>query len=379
MITVLHLRSGRGLYGADRALLALAAATRAPFQAIVGALGPDEESALVDEAASRGLDAQRFTFDRRLDLACARRIARFIHWANVDLVHAHDFKSLALGLRAARSEGVPVVATYHGDTAAGLKLRAYEAIGRILGNRTQGVVAPSRNLQRRLSRWVKTAPVGLIPNGLDEVAPPGEAERRAARHALKLDAQAPVVACIGRLSPEKGQRVLLQALSKLKQPPLTLFAGDGPLRDELAQLAGTLPVRFLGFVSNTRQLYAAADVIVMPSLREASPLVALEAGLHRRPLIATRVGDLDALFGPDANALIEPGEGDDLARELERLVSDPKLREARAIRLHEAVNARHDAKAMAEAYARVYVRALGTRESLAPDLELHRATRDATG
>ena len=379
MITVLHLRSGSSLYGADRALLALATATRPPFRVIVGALGPDEGSALADAAHARGLDAQRFTFDRRVDLACARRIARFIHWANVDLVHAHDFKSLALGLRAARREGVPVVATFHGDTAADLKLRMYEAFARLMGNRTQGVIAPSRALQQRLSRWVKTAPVELIHNALDDVPPPTESEKRTARLALKLDANAPVLACLGRLSPEKGHRVLLQALSKMKQPPITLIAGDGPLHDSLARDAGQLPVRFLGFVADSRQVYAAADVVVMPSLREASPLVALEAGLHRRPLVATRVGDLDELFANEAGALVPPGNVDGLLRELEHLFSDPKLRELRASRLHERVHARHGAQAMASAYARVYARAIGTRESLAPDLALHRETRDAVG
>jgi len=77
MIRVLHLRQGSGLYGADRAVLALSAATPAPFECIVGAIArPGSAASLAEEARRRGLDAVIFESARRFDLACVRAVAR---------------------------------------------------------------------------------------------------------------------------------------------------------------------------------------------------------------------------------------------------------------------------------------------------------------
>ena len=359
MIPVLHLRSGHGLYGADRALLALARATPAPFSPIVGALvrggAPD---ALGGEARRLGLERARFASERPLDWACAREIATFVEANGVQLIHAHDFKSLAMAVVAER-QGVPVVATFHGDVGGTLTLRAYEAVGRLLGNATAGVVAVSRPLERKLRRWVPAAPVSFIANGL--AAPPRVTrdEREAARAQLGLDPGELMLACIGRLSPEKGHAVLIDALRALPRPPRVVVLGDGPLRAALQQHASGLPVQFLGYDPNPRALYAACDAVVMPSLTEGLPLVALEAALLERPMIASAVGELPEVLGDDAGVLVPPGDPRALAWALDRWVREPGALPRFAQRAASRVGHRYSAEAMASAYASgVYAPAL---------------------
>ena len=71
MINVLHLRQGAGLYGADRAVLALAQATAPPFTALVGSLqAPGGPDALSEEAVRRGLSARRFSSPEAFFSSC---------------------------------------------------------------------------------------------------------------------------------------------------------------------------------------------------------------------------------------------------------------------------------------------------------------------
>lgn len=317
MIRVLHLRSSCGLYGADRALLDLAGATRLPLEPVIGSIVRGEQDELGEEAARRGLPHWRIQSDGKADLAAAAALGRRLAEEDIAVIHAHDYKSLALGLLAARRSRVPVVATFHGDTAATPALIAYEALARGLGNFTQAVAAVSAPLARKLSRWIRTAPVHHIPNGIPLSQPCSDAERAAARSELGVAADAKVVAIVGRLSVEKGHATLIDAVRRLSPRPILLAAGDGALRAELQERAQGLDVRWLGFVGKTRSVYAAADVIAMPSLTEGVPLVALEAMAAGRPLVASRVGELPTMLRDGAGLLVAPSDVEGLAAALE--------------------------------------------------------------
>jgi len=352
VIKVLHLRSGSGLYGADRVVLALAAATRAPFEALIGAVvRPQDLGELCVEAERRGLPALRFASARRIDLRCAHAIAVAAARAHVGLIHAHDFKSLFLGLLVAMKLRVPIIATYHGETHSTLRVRVYELFARLLGNFTTRAVVVSRALERSLQRWIRRAPISYVPNGLPPGAPCSEAERHQARLALGLKPDQTVLAVLGRLSPEKGHAVLLEALRLLPVCPQILFAGDGPLRKELLERARGLPVQFLGYLEDVRKVYAACDAVVMPSLREGLPLTALEACGHGRALIASAVGELPQLLAGGAGLLVAPGDSAALAAALAAL-DQPTLRRLAGRALIRSRD--YGVEAMASEYARLY-------------------------
>lgn len=356
-VHVLHLRQGAELYGADRAVLALSEAMPAPYAPIVGAIGrPGGPFVLADEAQRRGIEALRFESASRFDLACARAVAAAARERGVRLLHAHDYKALFLAVVAGRLARIPVVATFHGDTQHTAAARAYEAVARVLGNFTQGVAAVSRPLEGNLRRWVHAAPVVFVPNGLPLSRPLTRDEQLQARASLGVAAGAFCLAVVGRLSEEKGHRVLFEALRARGSRPVLLVAGDGPLRDALRAAAQGIDARFLGYVNEARPVYAAADAIAIPSLREGLPLVALEALALGRCLVASAVGELPVLLEGGAGLLVPAGDPAALSEALATL-ENGELRARIGARAIERARL-YDVAAMVSAYAALYGRAL---------------------
>jgi glycosyltransferase involved in cell wall biosynthesis len=144
---------------------------------------------------------------------------------------------------------------------------------------------------------------------------------------------------VGRLSPEKGVRLLLEAWRALGDEPLALV-GDGPEEAALRRLAVDLPgVRFRGRLSaeGVREELARAAFAVVPSLwYENFPRVVAEAFAAGRPVVGARETALAELVAPERTGLLfERGDAASLARACRRLAHDPALcarlgREARA-------------------------------------------------
>jgi glycosyltransferase involved in cell wall biosynthesis len=175
----------------------------------------------------------------------------------------------------------------------------------------------------------------VIPNAVDlERFRPGD--QIAARRDMGLAPDAFVMACVGRLHPQKGHRYLLEAIAavRLRIPEFfCLIAGDGPLRGALeteARRNGLGKVcRFLGVQDPIQPLYDAADVIVLPSLYEGMPNVVLEAMAMGRPVIATAVaGSVDLVDAGVTGLLVPPADALALGRAILELATDPERREA---------------------------------------------------
>jgi glycosyltransferase involved in cell wall biosynthesis len=144
----------------------------------------------------------------------------------------------------------------------------------------------------------------------------------------------PLVVGIGRLHHQKGFDVLLDAAARWidRLPrPLLVIAGDGPERSALAQRADRrdVDVRWLGYVSDRvriAELLAVADVVVVPSRWEGSPLTVHEALGAGRPVVATAVGGLPDLVGPDAASFVPKEDVEALADAVTHLLESPGAR-----------------------------------------------------
>jgi glycosyltransferase involved in cell wall biosynthesis len=159
-------------------------------------------------------------------------------------------------------------------------------------------------------------------------------ERSAARARLGLAENALVVTSIGRLHPEKGQRVLLEAAAQLapSRPELRiLLVGDGPQRQELEALARTDSLRdrvaLTGWLSDPRVALAASDVLVVPSLFEGFGLVLAEGMASGLACVASNVGALPELLEHERSGLlVEAADSHGLASALDRLLGSSDLR-----------------------------------------------------
>jgi glycosyltransferase involved in cell wall biosynthesis len=144
---------------------------------------------------------------------------------------------------------------------------------------------------------------------------------------------------VGRLDPEKGLEVLLEAFGRLEEGELVLV-GSGSVEDELRRAAPTR-VTFTGPLDREAvvERYAEADVFVLPSRSEQWGMVLNEAAAAGLALVAsTAAGAAHELIEDGVNGFrVEPGDVEGLTRALRRLAADPALREAAGRRSRELV------------------------------------------
>ena len=137
---------------------------------------------------------------------------------------------------------------------------------------------------------------------------------------------------VGRLNPDKGLDVLLEALStlhdqELKYRCIIVGGSDGEnVLEGLATESG-LPVHLVGAVSDPRPYYKRIDVLVLPSKREGFPNVVLEAAAFNVPsVVSSATGCVDSVIDNRTGLIFRVGDAAQLAEQLYRISSDPKTR-----------------------------------------------------
>jgi len=137
---------------------------------------------------------------------------------------------------------------------------------------------------------------------------------------------------VGRLAVEKNLECLLRALAEVRDMDWRLtVCGRGTEEGRLRALAATLAIaekiEWLGYRNDVAQIMANHDFLVLPSWREGSPNVALEAMATGLPCILSRAPGNVALFeGPKTAILFDPASVSQLAAALRRLMTDERLR-----------------------------------------------------
>lgn len=281
--------------------------------------------------------------DRPHPVRDARAVARLRALTrDRDVVHAHGLRAGGLSALALARRPAPLVVTLHNAAiSGGVVGAAYATLERIVARSAAEVLAVSPDLEERMRRLgARSVGRAIVP------APPGGPPAgSAARDRLRADlgvADRPLVVAVGRLAEQKGFGTLLDASAAwtCRTPvPLVAIAGGGPLEEPLRGRieAERLPVRLLGRRSDVPELFAAADVVVVPSVWEGQPLVVQEALRAGTPLVATRVGGVPAMV-EDAALLVPPADPAALGSAVLRVVDDPALAAglaaaARAVRL----------------------------------------------
>src|SRR5262249_52965927 len=150
---------------------------------VVSLLRPGREDALGAAASRAGLPAARVEARGRLSPSAVMPLVRL---ARGGLLHAHDYKALALALFAGAVARAPVVATFHGDTGHLARVVVYERLARRAARFTVAVAAPSEPLAAAIRAASPRTPVHVIPNGIPVGPLPTSTERAAARKALGL-------------------------------------------------------------------------------------------------------------------------------------------------------------------------------------------------
>jgi glycosyltransferase involved in cell wall biosynthesis len=266
------------------------------------------------------------------------RAALKVLWAclfrRIDLLHLHmsHYGSVTrkLALAAiAQALGVPVVVHLHGSDFAenydGLPAWQQRLVAAVLKRAARVVVIGNHWRDFAVGALgLDPGHVALIHNGAPQI--PWRARAAGA---------APRLLMLGELGPRKGTPELLAALASPALVALAwsaTLAGNGPVeqyRAEAAALGLAERVALPGWQSGpqARALLAAADIFVLPSLKEGLPIAILEAMAAGAAVITTPVGAIpDAILDGETGLLVPPGDSAALARAIRRLIDDPVLR-----------------------------------------------------
>ncbi|MER8268148.1 glycosyltransferase [Streptomyces griseus] len=300
------------------------------------------------------------------EVAAARRIVRV---SRPDVVHAHSAKAGLAGRIAVRGR-IPTVFQPHawsfeavGGRTAGLAL-GWERFG---ARWADHILCVSESERRTGQEAGITARWSVIHNGvdLDRFRPGGGGDRAEARASLPLprgaDADAPLVVCVGRLTRQKGQDVLLRAWRRMPVAGARLvLVGDGPDREGL-EASAPPGVQFTGAREDVRPWIRAADVLVLPSRWEGMALAPLEAMACGRPVVLTDVNGARESLPPghEEHCLVPPEDPEALAAALTALLADPELRASLSRRALRHTRSAFDVRRTAGAVAGLYQELVG--------------------
>jgi glycosyltransferase involved in cell wall biosynthesis len=334
---ILEFRCADGVGGGPEKtiLLGAARADRRRYAVTVCYIRNARDTAFdIDRRAARlGLDyvevRQRGPFDLRV-LAAVRRLVRE---RDIDLVHAHDYKTDLLALVLARQEGIIPLATAHGWTGHTRRERwLYYPLDRRLLARFPRLIAVSGQIRDELVRsGAGPDQVRTILNGIDDTAFVRDPRRRRpAREYFGLTDDELAIGAVGRLAPQKRFDVLLRAFARLRQQrpeARLLVAGAGELHEALAAEARRQGLgaacRFVGHVGDVRAFHHALDALAQSSDYEGTPNAVLEAMALETPVVATAAGGTGELIRHGIDGLLVPRRDPDaLAAALEETLAD---------------------------------------------------------
>jgi len=235
-----------------------------------------------------------------------------------------------LGCLLSRFTGRVHLSTCHGFFKQRFSRRAFPCWG-------QKVIAISESVKEHLIQdfRVNAAAVSIIHNGIDidRFASHDTKRKEEMKKSFRLSA-GPVVGIVARLSDVKGHIYLIEAMKavveKIPQAQL-LIAGDGKLKKELTRRVNTLGISknvlFITEAVDTKDMLAAMDLFVLPSLKEGLGLALMEAMASGLAVIGSSVGGIKTLINDGYNGiLVKPADTKGLALAILELLRDERKR-----------------------------------------------------
>jgi glycosyltransferase involved in cell wall biosynthesis len=252
-------------------------------------------------------------------------LGRYLQQHEIQLVHTFDVPLNLYGVPAARLFRVPrVISSQRAHRALTPGLRRH--LLRLTDRMVDAIVVNSEAVRRELieSDGVPASMIRLCYNGIDATQ---------FRPVQRPEASALVVGVVCALRPEKGIDTLLRAFARLDRGlDVSLsIVGSGPSLPELEALARTLELgercRFEPATKQVANRLHRIDIFVLPSLSEAFSNSLMEAMACQCCALASRVGgNPELLADGETGLLFRAGDFEDLARALDRVIRDPRLR-----------------------------------------------------
>jgi glycosyltransferase involved in cell wall biosynthesis len=272
----------------------------------------------------------------RFDWTIVKEIYHLIKIRDIKIVRTHQYHANLYGRLAAWLAKVPcIVASIHNVFTIDRKLHR-RMINRFLARFTDKVVAVSETIKRDILKYdgLRVDKVTVINNGIDTDRLLNM-DGNVIRTEFNIFPDVPVIGTIGRLTFQKGQKYLIEAVSKIKEKfprIMLLIVGDGLIKDELQNYAKILGINehviFTGSRRDVPALLAAMDIFVFPSLWEGLPNALIEAMAAGKAIIATDIPPVREIFNTEKIGILIPArDSNAIASSIELLLYDKTLAE----------------------------------------------------
>lgn len=310
------------------------------------------ESPLTERARACGIELHFMDKGAGLDLQCIPKLRRFLREWKPDIIHVH-LHALKYAYPAAFGLRIPFVRTIHNIAVKDADGANYY-INRML--------FPKKVVPVSLTKAIQDTVVDLyhfpaectpiIFNGVDlSCCIP--------KQDYSLSSP-PSIIHIGRFQDAKNHEAIVSAVAKLNRrgiPVKVQLYGDGPLvesiRAQISEMGLAEQVRLCGLTNDVFPLLHNADMFILPSKHEGSPITIIEAMGTGLPIIAANVGGIPDMITDGADGLLISPDADELADAIAKLIHENALRKKLGENALKSAE-RFSAVTMAKEYLRLY-------------------------
>jgi len=289
---------------------------------------------------------------------------------DIHLIHSQGARANFFARVAGRLAGVPhnvctVATLIENFYVSPARKRIYRMIDNLFQRYVDTFIVVSDALQETLLQNYSIASnrTCRIYNGIDLKKFSPDTYNRNLRKEWKISEAVPLIGSIGRLVWEKGFEFLINAApGVLRAVPDAKFliVGEGPLKEQLIVKSEQLNVRdrivFAGFRNDIKEIIAALDLLVIPSLSEGFPMVILEAMAMEKPIIASCInGIIEQITDGENGVLVSPKDHNALTKSILKLIQDKELSKKLGIAARKKVEQEFSVEKMVAETEKVYL------------------------
>ncbi|MHA2032160.1 MAG: glycosyltransferase [Candidatus Kariarchaeaceae archaeon] len=360
-IRVMHLIHQLGTGGAENGIINLLNHINKEFfeTSICAFVGNGTQTARLDQRVIR-----LFELDKRAgnDFTLPIRLWRLCRKWRPHILHTHAWGTLCEGIIGARLARIPVV--IHGEHGTIQQKAANICVQRMFWNFTNQILTVSKAHKENLTKTIGYPPsrIKVIINGVDTKRFSNVKKSESIRDFLGITEKDIVIGIVGRLVPVKNQKMLIKAFAILARRYLNvklILVGDGPLKNELFQLAASLGVSsrvmFLGRRSDIPEILQSMDIFVLTSISEGMSNTILEAMSSRLPVVASDVGGNSEIVKKDVTGFLVPSNNKNaLVDALKILIENPVKRNEMGVAGRKLIEMHFSLETMVENYENLY-------------------------
>lgn len=366
MIKVLHLISGGDSGGAKTHIYSLMKGFENKIDAkiICFISGP-----FYEEAKELGIDIELIEQKSRFDMKPMKKILDRVEKDGYDLIHCHGARANFNALFIRKDIKIPMITTLHSDYLLDfkdsfIKDKIFTPLNVYALKKFPFYIAITKRFRNMLvERGFKEENIFVAYNGidLDKIETKVSKEEFLGRYDLLKYKDRLLFVFAARLDLVKDHMTLLRAIKKKKEVLGNchfLLAGQGPeegrLKDYVKENGLEDLVSFLGQVKDPFSLFGAGDINILTSESESFPYALLEGAKEKIPFIATDVGGIAEMAGPNGAELFAPHDAEALGQILETFAKNPEKRLSMGQDLYHYVRENFSNQAMALNHQEIY-------------------------